>query len=1227
MKLKNRAWRSAGILTTGAVAAAVALPGGATAVTGAEAEVGVQLSGDPAVVLPKGDLDDRPFERTAALAAESAAKYGVAVEDLSQRTEDARVFANPDGTWTAEAGSGPGQVQDGPVGEDGLSGWHNIDVALEKSGRSLAPKHAVADVKFSAGDTAWFAKFKQDGHTLTYAFDGPLTGTLPEPIVEGDTVVYHGVFDGTVDDVDLVMQVNSTGFSHWLVLHERPSAAELGLLQGNEDGVLSFPIRIEDSNTANPARIDLAAGGSLKIADAAGKKLFTAPAPLAWDASTIGPEDFDPAGVAVAAREGEELDTPAPDGAANEDDATVVRLDVDVDQPSGVRARAREGSLVSLSVDENFLTGAGTTYPVTVDPSTTVYTGDTWVQTPTYPSSQATSQELKVGTYNGGTDKARSFMNFGTTVWVGKDITSATLVMRNFYSGSCTGGDIRVNRITTPWDSSTLTWSNQPEATTTNRVDVPTAKGYNSSCAAGNVTWDVTKIAQDWAGGANRYGLRMKAVDETSNYTWRRYRSGNYSDNSDHRPHINVTWNDPPNTPVAPTVVGANASGVVADSTPDIKVKASDPDGGNVTIEFQVRQGTTVKSSGTKTVTSNTDATFTSVPLANGAYTVRARAKDPRGLTSAWGPDRAFTVTVTVSPPSSIQISPVSSTWDDDGYLINQILVATPTISAVMSSSDGTQARLVATFKRSDAVAAAITREGTLVANAQRSTLTISAGALPDGYYDVELVARSATNYNSSKEFRYIKISAGSGEDIADVDAPEGADPTMTPYGVNSDHLQSLQAIATAENLPLATVVERDAWKSEFNAVANDLMDSVANFSEFTSADSDKGASVSFVGAAPVDAAQEIEALPGDVEVKTNAVLTVSQGDAITENVTSIISDIIPPETSMAITAEYAQGIVDVSIGVPLDSTVSVSDIAQQAEAGLGGLYGDSWSFRLQYTPQSISEYTSATELMKYQGGVTLGVGYVTHTCTSGFAARLNVSSGAAKYGFITADHCGSGTDDFLKPSHFAPKAGSHLSGRDSITKNRYFGGSGTRKADVMFSQGSEETTNKYYWKVGKTASVAKVGSPGKDAKICWFGRTSKGDRKGNPFCGKVKSPNTTLSGMDKQHYARWLHKNPGATKAQQDAQAKKTPTVTYTNTFSVEDSKKNMMDLGDSGGPAWMKSDMSTAVGLISGSSINCPKSWPWSDPKCSYFFANIKKALSLSPMNDVYIVTTKKK
>ncbi|MFI9615764.1 DNRLRE domain-containing protein [Streptomyces sp. NPDC052023] len=80
------------------------------------------------------------------------------------------------------------------------------------------------------------------------------------------------------------------------------------------------------------------------------------------------------------------------------------------------------------------------TYPVTVDPTSTLaVTTDTWVAT-NYPDSQISSPELKSGTYNGGATVARSFLKFDLSAHGGVNVIDTNLALYSDWSSSCTEG-------------------------------------------------------------------------------------------------------------------------------------------------------------------------------------------------------------------------------------------------------------------------------------------------------------------------------------------------------------------------------------------------------------------------------------------------------------------------------------------------------------------------------------------------------------------------------------------------------------------------------------------------------------------------------------------------------------------------------------------------------------------------------------------------------------------
>lgn len=539
----------------------------------------------------------------------TAQASGHAVEDLSQRTEYGRVFANPDGSWTSDSTTEPERVQD----DQGV--WHDLDTDLVSRDGGLAPAVAATDVVFSDGGDKVFAAMTDDrGKRLEWRWPT----ILPAPVVDGDTVTYADALPGVGD---LVVTATATGFTHNIVIPEMPA----------DPVSVTIPVATRGAELVeNPT-------GEVEIQTVDGDTLVAAARPLMWDSSENA--GGDPVVKPIATDIGETA--------------------------SGVPT-------LILDPAESFLTNPDTVYPVVVDPSFTINpSGDTWVQTPNYTSSQNGSTELKVGTYDGGGHKARSFLKFdgGNSKWAGVKVLSADLKLRNYYSGSCTGSAIRVNRITESWSVSGITWGNQP-STGSMSADYNPAKGYTSSCAEGDATWDVTEIVQAWADGGANHGFRVKAVDETSIHTWRRYRSANYG-TTGQRPRLIVSYNSYPAKAGKATVTPGN-TGYATSTTPTLKSVVSDPDGGKVSGKFQVlnSSGTTIWSKTSSEVSSGGTATV-SVPasagLTNGStYSVRVKGYDGSLSSKNWSASYSFTAdTSTPAAPVVTATGYTNGEWLD----------------------------------------------------------------------------------------------------------------------------------------------------------------------------------------------------------------------------------------------------------------------------------------------------------------------------------------------------------------------------------------------------------------------------------------------------------------------------------------------------------------------------------------------------------------------------------
>ena len=559
-----------------------------------------------------------PPQQTREEAQKAARRSGQRVKVLDLTTETEQTWANPDGSWTTETATGPERVK----GSDGA--WHPIDTRLVERDGVLAPAYAATDLTLSDGGNSTFASLSRDGMKLAWRWPGK----LPKPTVQGDTATYPDVVPGG----DLVVTALDTGFTHSIVLRRRPSDR----------------MRITIPMTMRGAALVKTPQGGLSIQDQNGHDVLGAPRPLMWDSTENeagDPKHLSPVDVSVGQ-----------DGAG--------------------------GPGFMLSPSSSFLDDPATDYPVTIDPSFTKWTnGDAWLENPNYTSGQTSSPELRVGTYDSGGHKARSFLHFDTTTWNGTVLSSASLVLRNFYSGSCTGATILARRISESWSGSTMTWSNQPAATTTHQASYSPAHGYNSNCGAANATWDVKSIVQDWAngpanGGATNNGILLRASDETSIYTWRKYRSANYSTSSV-RPRIVATYNSYPTKPsgltTSPSVscVTGSSRPDMTSSAPTLKATVADPDQGTVYGKFEIYEvgGTTAVATGTSAGVGSGSVASWKVPTGKlqpgHSYSWKVRSYDT-ALYSSYSASCEFKValpTPSLDPPTTLHATGADLSW------------------------------------------------------------------------------------------------------------------------------------------------------------------------------------------------------------------------------------------------------------------------------------------------------------------------------------------------------------------------------------------------------------------------------------------------------------------------------------------------------------------------------------------------------------------------------------
>jgi len=543
-------------------------------------------------------LSAAPSPAARALATAQATGGPVEVPSLDNATTV--TYANPDGTMTAHLSAGPVRVQ-----QNGQ--WVPVDPTLVAANGTVAPK-AVAGAPSFAGALGagggTLASVGVGSNRLAYRW----SGALPAPTLSGNTATYPNV----VPNGDLVLTATTRGFEVSLLLHKAPAAAL----------TLRLPV------SAGGLNLTQAGNGDLNLTDPTGRTVARAPAPTMCAAGTD-----------------------ARSGLPNRCQAVSSTL---VAGPSGQE--------LDITPDQVWLTDPATTYPVTLDPATNLSdTLDDYVSSTYASTNYDGSAELHVGSYNGGADKNRTFIQVNDSAIKGQSVTSATLNAYEIWSYSCTDTEMIVEGAFGM--SPGRTWNTQPGVDGHRWGDSYFHGGY-SGCpsTAGWKAIPITGLVQGWShnGAASPEALAMLAPNETDDNQWKRFNSGNTTTG----PYVSVDYTTPvpPNTPtnLAPP---AGTSGTSL--TPALSAKASDPNGTATRLDFQVfvyGGGPLVASGSASNVANGGTGSFT-VPSgalrAGQRYGWHVRAFDGQ-LYSSYSPYADFTA----DPSVCRVLSPVSVTTD-----------------------------------------------------------------------------------------------------------------------------------------------------------------------------------------------------------------------------------------------------------------------------------------------------------------------------------------------------------------------------------------------------------------------------------------------------------------------------------------------------------------------------------------------------------------------------------
>ncbi|MBB6567700.1 RHS repeat-associated core domain-containing protein [Kribbella sandramycini] len=567
---------------------------------------------------PVAKVASRPDVISAAVTARS---QGSKVEVESMRTETATTWANPDGTMTTEAHLAPVRFK------NAAGQWRSVNLELAKSADgAVAPRGHKLGLRLGKRSSASGGVFASAAAGSGRQVEWLAPWKLPEPTIEKTKATYAEIQPG----VDLTLDARRNGFETDFVVKSRPTAAP----------VWKFPLRTKGLT------VRTAKSGVIEFVDPRGVVQGRIPVAYMWDAAK-DQVTGEPANKAV--------------------------VNVTVEQVSAGKA-----TLV-VAPDKAWFMDPEREFPVTVDPTyvsgSALPSFDTFVQT-SFPSDLSATTDLRVG--KNGTHQERTFFNFGTGPFQGRDIVDAYLSLYQDGATTCTPTAVTLHGAGVA--STATRWDNQPTITPTASGTASFAKGFSSSCAAGRVGIPMTSLAQYWSTTqAGTVGVALKAGNESDPAHWKRFRSMESSTD----PFVSFTWNRKPNAPatveprdaVAYAAPGETTSSLYsATLRPYVQTKATDADANTVkyVFEFYTGSGSTLSVKGTCTspvVASGTTAgcaPTTDLPD-NTLLFIRAKANDGR-LDGPWVGFNQRLRTGAVVPALPVVSCPApygNNTWQD----------------------------------------------------------------------------------------------------------------------------------------------------------------------------------------------------------------------------------------------------------------------------------------------------------------------------------------------------------------------------------------------------------------------------------------------------------------------------------------------------------------------------------------------------------------------------------
>lgn len=540
------------------------------------------------------------------------------VELVDERTENGKVYQEPDGSKTAVISTEPVHFR-APNGE-----WKEIDNRLEPSPRGDGYVNAAGGNAFGFATRAQGADMVRIGQGNAHLSFGIEGGFPQDAVVEGNSITYPEV----LPEADLRMSLHGESLKEMLILRSAPTVPP------GEDFRVVFPLR---TNALTPIERD----GGVVFENTQGETVFQMPKPFMWD-SHVHP-------LAGEASFSEDLAFSIEEG-------------------------ARGTTSLVLTASGEWLSDARRVYPVYVDPSVfgpNTPSVDTYVQSNIINTPQDQLDELKSGFYQGPESPepitTRALLKFNLDIISqGSTINSASLSVWNKHSYSCLPMAVNVHRVTSNWNSS-VTWPNRPSFEPTPADQKVVSKGVDCG-NAGYVTFDVRSIVSFWKNSAaTNEGFMLKADSETEEKAWKKWAS----DQAGNKPQLEINYEDSNRVPDVPVLQSPTSGSSVNNVSPTFFARYQDPDGTMGNVEFQVFRSTDTLCAdqscafrwgdGGRVSSGSTSSWTVDRDMASGSYKWRARAFDG-SRRSDWSNVSNFTV---VAPdPPTITGAPADPTND-----------------------------------------------------------------------------------------------------------------------------------------------------------------------------------------------------------------------------------------------------------------------------------------------------------------------------------------------------------------------------------------------------------------------------------------------------------------------------------------------------------------------------------------------------------------------------------